>query len=135
MKLPIYLDHHATTPVDPYVLDEMLPYFSDVFGNAASIDHEYGYEGLQAVNKSREKIAKALGAKSSDEIIFTSGATEADNLALIGVAERYQDKGRHIITSKTEHKAILDTCKFLESRGGIYLILALIKMDLSTWKN
>lgn len=117
MKLPIYLDHHATTPVDQRVLEEMLPYFSDSFGNAASIDHEFGYEALQAVNQSRKKIAVGLGAKSPDEIVFTSGATEADNLALIGVAERNLDKGKHIITSMTEHKAIIDTCKFLQYRG------------------
>jgi cysteine desulfurase len=117
MKLPIYLDHHATTPVDVRVLDEMLPYFSEIFGNAASIDHEYGYEGLQAVNLSREKIANALGTRSPEEIVFTSGATEADNLALLGVAEKYQDKGKHIITTKTEHKAILDTCEFLDKNG------------------
>jgi cysteine desulfurase len=117
MKLPIYLDHNATTPVDEIVLTEMLPYFSEIYGNAASVDHEFGFEGLQAVNKSRERIATFIGAKNPEEIIFTSGATESDNLAISGVAEKYMDKGRHIITSVTEHKAILDTCKHLEKKG------------------
>jgi len=117
MRLPIYLDHHATTPVDPRVLDDMLPYFTEVFGNAASIDHEYGFEGLNAVNIARQKVAKAIGAKAPEEIIFTSGATESDNLAVIGVAEKFKHKGKHIITSVTEHKAVLDTCKYLEALG------------------
>jgi len=115
-RKPIYMDHHATTPVDPRVLDEMLPYFSDTFGNAASTDHEYGNVALQAVNKSREQISKQINSKP-DEIIFTSGATESDNLAIIGVAEQHQDKGSHIITCVTEHKAVLDTCKYLEGKG------------------
>jgi cysteine desulfurase len=117
MNLPIYLDNHATTPVDQRVIDEMLPYFTEVYGNSASIDHEYGYQALRAVNKAREQVCKAIGAKSPSEIIFTSGATESDNLALIGVAERYIEKGKHIITCVTEHKAILDTCNYLQQKG------------------
>ncbi len=130
MKLPIYLDHHATTPVDQRVLNEMIPYFNEVFGNAASIDHEFGYAGLQAVNHSREKVAKAIGAKSADEIVFTSGATESDNLALLGVAEKYEDKGKHIVTCVTEHKAILDTCKYLEKKGWEITYLDVDKFGL-----
>ena len=116
MKFPIYLDHHATTPVDPRVLDEMMPYFTENFGNASSLDHPYGYDASVAVQKSREKIAAAIGA-NMDEIIFTSGATESDNLALIGVMRRYSEKGDHLITCTTEHKAVLDTARHLESEG------------------
>ena len=112
----IYLDHNATTPVDPRVLEVMLPYFSDVFGNAASIDHEAGYVAQQAVEKARAQCAKVLNARPED-IIFTSGATESDNIALFGVAERYADKGDHIITCVTEHNAILDCCARLEQLG------------------
>jgi cysteine desulfurase len=112
----IYLDHNATTPVDPRVLGAMLPYFSEVFGNAASVDHDFGYEAKQAVDRAREQIAALINAHP-DEIIFTSGATEADNLALLGVAERYADRGDHVITCVTEHKAILDTCARLETLG------------------
>ena len=116
MKFPIYLDHHATTPVDPRVLDEMMPYFNENFGNASSLDHPYGYDASIAVQKSRENIAAAIGA-SMDEIVFTSGATESDNLAIIGVMKRYSDKGDHLITCATEHKAVLDTARHLESEG------------------
>ena len=116
MKFPIYLDHHATTPVDPRVLDEMMPYFTENFGNASSLDHPYGYDASVAVQKSRESIAAAIGA-NVDEIIFTSGATESDNLAIIGVMKRYSDKGDHLITCATEHKAILDTARHLEGEG------------------
>jgi cysteine desulfurase len=116
MKLPIYLDHHATTPVDSRVLEVMIPYFTDIFGNAASIDHEHGYQAKQAVENARQKIASVINAKE-EEIIFTSGATESDNLAIIGVAEAYITKGKHIITCATEHKAVLDTCKYLENKG------------------
>lgn len=116
VRLPIYMDHHATTPVEPRVLEAMLPYFTEVFGNAASKDHEFGYQASQAVEKARAQIAMLINARP-DEIIFTSGATESDNLALFGVAERYVDKGNHIITCVTEHKAILDAAKRLESQG------------------
>ena len=116
LKFPIYLDHHATTPVDPRVLDEMMPYFTEHFGNAASLDHPYGYDASVAVQKSRESIAAAIGA-SMDEIIFTSGATESDNLAIIGVMKKYSDKRDHLITCTTEHKAVLDTARHLESEG------------------
>lgn len=111
----IYLDHNATTPVDPRVLEVMLPYFTEVFGNAAS-DHSYGLEAKRAVDKAREQIAAIINARP-DEIIFTSGATESDNIALFGVTEKYVDKGDHIITCDTEHKAILDCCKRLEKLG------------------
>ena len=116
IKFPIYLDHHATTPVDPRVLDEMMPYFNENFGNAASLDHPYGYDASIAVQESRESIAGAIGA-SMDEIVFTSGATESDNLAIIGVMKRYSDKGDHLITCATEHKAVLDTARHLEGEG------------------
>lgn len=113
----IYLDHNATTPVDPRVLEEMLPYFTQIFGNAASIDHEAGHEARHAVEAAREHCASILGANDPKEIVFTSGATESDNIALFGVAEKYADKGDHIITCVTEHKAILDCCKRLEKMG------------------
>ncbi len=117
IKLPIYLDYHATTPVDRRVLDEMLPYFTEDFGNAASRTHAFGWKADAAVNVARERIASMINADKPEEIIFTSGATESDNLALKGVAEFYGDKGKHIITSRIEHKAILDSGKRLEKQG------------------
>jgi len=116
MSKPIYLDNQATTPLDPAVLEFMLPYFNDKYGNAASIHHSFGHEAKEAVEKSRKIIAKELNA-SAREIVFTSGATESINLAIKGVSEKLKAKGRHIITQATEHNAVLDTCSGLENRG------------------
>src|SRR5437667_9996557 len=116
VKLPIYMDNHATTPVDPRVLAEMLPFFQETFGNSASRNHPFGWAAEEAVETARERVAKLVGA-TAKEIVFTSGATESDNLAIKGVAEMYKEKGNHIITVATEHKAVLDTGKRLEKYG------------------
>ncbi|HLH10160.1 MAG TPA: IscS subfamily cysteine desulfurase [Terriglobales bacterium] len=116
VKLPIYMDNHATTPLDPRVLEAMMPYLTTEFGNAASRNHQFGWVAEEGVERARDQVAKLIGA-TAKEIIFTSGATESDNLAIKGVAEMYREKGNHIITAVTEHKAVLDTCKRLEKYG------------------
>src|ERR1700733_14703478 len=117
LNLPVYLDHNATTPCDPAVVDEMLPYFSSKYGNAASRSHFYGWEAKEAVDIARERVASLIGAEP-EEIIFTSGGTEANNLALKGVYEMYAAKGHHIITTVVEHKSILDSLHHLEKMGA-----------------
>ena len=116
MKFPIFMDNHSTTPMDPRVLEAMLPYFTQKFGNAASRNHQFGWEAEEAVENARKQIAKLINCDAK-EIVFTSGATESDNLALKGVVEMYKEKGDHVITCSTEHRAVLDTCKSLEKRG------------------
>jgi len=117
MKLPIYMDNHATTPVDPRVFEAMRPYFTDVFGNAASRNHSFGWQAEEAVEKARKQVGDLIGA-TAKEIILTSGATESNNLAIKGAADMYAERGNHIITAATEHKAVLDTCKHLEKDGA-----------------
>jgi cysteine desulfurase len=116
LKLPIYMDYHATTPVDPRVLEAMLPFFTERFGNAASRNHPFGWQAEEAVEVARKQVAELIGA-AAKEIVFTSGATESDNLAIKGAAQMYREKGNHLITVVTEHKAVLDTCKHLEKDG------------------
>jgi cysteine desulfurase len=116
MKLPIYMDHHATTPVDPSVVEAMLPYFTRSFGNAASRNHVFGWEAEAAVDQARERIAVGMNARPK-ELVFTSGATESDDLAILGVARMYRPKGNHVVTGATEHRAVLDTCRELEKEG------------------
>ena len=127
MKLPIYMDNHSTTPCDPRVVDAMLPYFTEKFGNAASRNHTFGWEAEEGVDQARKQIAKLIHADSK-EIVFTSGATESDNLALKGVVEMYREKGNHIITSATEHRAVIDPAKSLEKKGVVVTYLPVDKM-------
>jgi cysteine desulfurase len=137
IKLPVYLDNHATTPMDPRVLEEMLPFLTSNFGNAASNSHSFGWTAAAAVEKARRQIATAIGA-SAREIVFTSGATESDNLAIKGVAEAFRKKGNHIITAVSEHKAVLDSCKHLEKYGYRVTYLAVGRdgrIDLDQLKN
>lgn len=137
MKTPIYLDHNATTPVDKQVLETMLPYFTEKFGNASSRTHAFGWVAEDAVKTAREQVAQLINCLAQ-EIIFTSGATEAINLAIKGVWENYQSKGKHIITVKTEHKAVLDTCKSLERKGAEITYLSVDReglIDLEELKN
>lgn len=123
MEEPIYLDHNATTPVDRRVLEKMLPYFCEIYGNASSIDHRHGHRAKQATDEARQTIAGLLGCRRESEIIFTSGATEANNLALIGASRKLRHKGRHIISSAIEHPAVLDTLRYLESEGAEVTLL------------
>ena len=116
IKFPIYMDYNATTPTDPRVLEAMLPYFCEVYGNASSSNHKFGWEAEEAVSKARRQVAELIGARAT-EIIFTAGSTESNNISIKGIAEIYKEKGNHIITCTSEHKAILETCEYLEQNG------------------
>jgi len=129
MKMPIYMDNNATTPVDPRVLEAMMPYFQGKFGNAASRNHAFGWEAEEGVEQAREQVARCIGA-SAKEIIWTSGATESNNIAIKGVAQMYRDKGNHIITQVIEHKAVIDPCKYLEQNGFEVTILPVDKQGM-----
>jgi len=129
LKLPIYMDNHATTRVDPRVVEAMLPYFNEKFGNAASLSHSFGWSAEKAVEAARDQVGALIGA-SGKEIVWTSGATESDNLAIKGAAEFHKDRGNHIITAQTEHKAVLDTCKRLEQEGCEVTMLPVDKTGL-----
>jgi cysteine desulfurase len=126
MEFPIYMDNHATTPTDPRVLDAMLPFFTRQFGNAASRNHAFGWQAEKGVERAREQVAKLIGA-SAKVIVFTSGSTESNNLAIKGVAEMHRQRGNHIITAPTEHKAVVDTCKYLEQNGYQVTVLPVDK--------
>ena len=135
MTKPIYLDNNATTPLDKRVLEKMIPYFSEDYGNASSIDHLHGNHAKQAVQKARDDIAKILGCRKSNEIIFTSGATESNNLALIGTFRKYKDKGNHIISSAIEHPCVLDTLEFLKTEGAEVTLLPVDKNGFVSTKD
>ena len=135
MAKPIYLDHNATTPLDKRVLDKMIPYFLEVYGNASSTDHLHGHHAKQAVQQAREVIAKILGCRKSNEIVFTSGATESNNLALIGTFRKYRNKGNHIISSAIEHPCVLDTLEFLKAEGAEVTLLPVDKNGFISIKN
>src|SRR3989338_2187464 len=130
MENSIYMDNKSTTQVDPGVWEAMLPYYKQEFGNAASRNHPFGWHAEQAVEEARKKIAFLIDAEEPKEVIFTSGATESNNLAIKGIAEMYREKGNHIITTQIEHKSVLDTCKFLEARGFQVTYLSVDKEGL-----
>ncbi len=117
LTLPIYLDNHSTTRTDPRVVEVMLPYFSEIYGNAASVSHRFGWDAKDAVDRARQQVADAIGAEAK-EIVFTSGATESNNLAVKGAAQALKRKGDHLVTSVSEHKSVLDTVKRLRARDG-----------------